>query len=96
VECFDSSWVDSNSSRGIRDSRRDVKGASEMMETLLAYFILGVFFVFVLAPAIAMAETNGNYFILVKVGVSILIAATVILGLIAAVFLAVEWAVSVF
>ena len=67
-----------------------------MMETLLAYFILGVFFVFVLAPAIAMAETNGNYFILVKVGVSILIAATVILGLIAAVFLAVEWAVSVF
>ena len=66
-----------------------------MMETLLAYTILGMFVVFILAPAIAMAETNGNYFILVKVGVSIIIAATVILGLIAAVFLVFTWAVNV-
>jgi hypothetical protein len=66
-----------------------------MMETLLAYTILGMFVVFILAPAIAMAETNGNYFILVKVGASILIAATVILGLIAAVFWVVTWAVNV-
>lgn len=66
-----------------------------MMETLLAYTILGMFIVFILAPAIAMAETNGNYFILVKVGISILTAAVVILGLIAAVFLVVTWAVNV-
>lgn len=65
-------------------------------ETLLAYLILGVFFVFVLAPIIALtSEESGDYLTLVEVGGSILIGAVVILGLIAAFFWALGWSVSI-
>jgi hypothetical protein len=65
-------------------------------ETLLAYLILGVFFVFVLAPIIALTiKKSGDYLTFVKVGVSILLAAVLILDLIVVVFFAVEWAVSI-
>ena len=65
------------------------------LEIILAYLILGVFFVFVLAPIIALTseEKSGDYLTLVKVGGSILTAAVVILGLIAAVLLVVTWAI---
>jgi hypothetical protein len=65
-------------------------------ETLLAYLILGVFVVFILAPAIALTiKKSGDYLTFVKVGVSILLAAVLLLDLIVVVFFAVEWAVSI-
>ena len=71
-------------------------GASEMnWEIILAYLILGVFFVFVLAPIIALTsdERNEDYLTLVKVGMVLLIGAVVLLGLIGAACLAVAWAI---
>ena len=64
-------------------------------EIILAYIILIVFFVFVLAPVIALTsdERNADYLTLVKVGASILTGGVVILGLIVAACVAVAWAI---
>lgn len=61
-------------------------------EIIVAYLILGVVFVFVLAfvSALTSDERNGDYLTLVKVGVALLIGAVIILGL----TVAVAWAIN--